>query len=602
MYLLWVESAPAAYSDRGRTGTLGMGQPAAMIEPDRGTGEVENESTELASGSVAPEGPSPPTGEAGHPEDTAFERSPAVRGASTDAELAEATPSEYSIPSAPPTTVAPARRRHRAARYTAGALALSAMVFGALRWGPGRADAPPAEAASIAVLPLANLSTDPRDAALADGMTEELIARLAKTGGLRVIASTSVFSFRDRKLDVRSIADSLHVRHLLEGGFQKSGSRLRVLVRLVDASDGSTRWSETYDRELSDVFAVQDEIARAVSRELGLRLGGAVDAGRPRQQNQNIAAYELYLRGNDPALLRSDRGVRQAIEYFQQAIELDSTYAAAYAGLARMYLRLGAVNEPGLSPRDRSDLAERSALKALALDDSVAEAHASLGLVRLNGYELAAAETHLKRAVELDPTRAQFHEWLTRVYGHAGRPADALGEARRALELDPLSPSAHAAVARALVANDRCDEALVQLEKVAAVQPPLLQAKVIVSHCYIRRGMWPEAIATLRAQLDRGGSTLLAILGYALARAGHRGEAVRVQATLLERRREANGGASELALMAAGLGDLDQSFGWLGQAIDEGSLNQNVAELLFDHVRGDPRFVRLRDRSLRQNR
>ncbi|MBA2572906.1 MAG: hypothetical protein H0V06_07670, partial [Gemmatimonadetes bacterium] len=203
-------------------------------------------------------------------------RPPALPTPSTSGAATEPTGEDSPAP-LPPATALPRPRLRPAVRYGIAALLLGAVLLGAIWLGrtPGGRPAPAAQEPSIAVLPLANHSTNPSDAALADGMTEELIAMLAQTGGLRVIASTSVFSFRNRQIDVRSIADSLGVAHILEGGLQKSGSRLRVQVRLVDARDGSTRWSETYDRELQDVFAVQDDIARSVAGELGARLSGA---------------------------------------------------------------------------------------------------------------------------------------------------------------------------------------------------------------------------------------------------------------------------------------------------------------------------------------
>ncbi|HYZ89747.1 MAG TPA: BTAD domain-containing putative transcriptional regulator, partial [Myxococcales bacterium] len=315
-----------------------------------------------------------------------------------------AAPSAH-LPVAP---VRPAIPRPRTAhRYAVAALAVSVVAIAAVLWdsrSPNGA-APSTPTTSIAVLPLANLSTDREDAALADGMTEEIISLLARTEGLRVIARTSVFAFRDRQIDVRRIADSLGVNHVLEGGVQKSGSQLRVAIRLVDARDGSTRWSQTYDRELRDVFAVQDEIARDVSRELGLRFARA-DGDPPRRQHtENIAAYELYLRGSDRTLLRSDSTVREGVEYLRQAIALDSTYAAAYAVLGRMYTRLGAATSTPERARYTA-LGDEAARKSVALDDSLAEGHAVLAMLRMAAFQFDSAERHFARAIQLDPMRA----------------------------------------------------------------------------------------------------------------------------------------------------------------------------------------------------
>jgi TolB-like protein/DNA-binding SARP family transcriptional activator len=514
-----------------------------------------------------------------------------------------------------PTVSRKPRRTRRSVVFAAGAALLMAGVFAASRlWmEPEPAGPPVAEAAapSIAVLPLSNLSADPSDAVFADGMTEELIAMLAKTGDLRVIASTSAFAFRDRQIDVRSIADSLHVSNVLEGGVQKIGSRLRVQVRLVDATDGSTRWSETYDREIEDVFAVQEEIAQAVARELGARLGGRA-ATRPSRHTQNVAAYELYLRGNDPANLRSDEGVRRAQEYFRQAIAIDSTYAAAYAGLARMYGRLRSTEDPGMPIADLEALFLQAALKAVALGDSVPEAHAALGLARMNvERDYRSAEVELKRAVELDPTQARTHEWLVVLYIRTGRPAEALAEARRALEIDPLSSSAHAEVAHALIANGRYDEALARLAHIQNVQPPLLRIAQIAAQAYAMKEMWEEAIAAIRPQAERdlaaasSTSQSAALYGYLLARSGQREEADRVLQTLLSRSQRTGTGAFDVVAVYAGLGDFDQAFAWLDRAIDDRSVRPthfSIMSPLFEDLRRDPRFERVKSRLGIQNR
>jgi TolB-like protein/DNA-binding SARP family transcriptional activator len=490
------------------------------------------------------------------------------------------------------------RARLRYAALVVSGLAVAVLTATWLRNEPTVPVSAEASGASIVVLPLANLSADPLDAALADGVTEELIAMLAKTGDLKVIASTSAFAFRDRQTDVRAIADSLHVANVLEGGVQKIGSRLRVQVRLVDAGDGSTRWSETYDREIDDLFVVQEEIAGAVARELGARLGGAA-APLSRNRTRNVAAYELYLRGNDPALMRSDSGPHQALEYFRQAIAIDSTYAAAWAGLARMYGRVATTTDPGMPIEDLFALSEQTALKAIALDDSLGEAHGALGIIRMRDMDYASGELELRRAVELDPANGRIREWLVRMYIDTERPVEALAEARRALELDPLSPSAHAELAHALLANDRPDEALVHLGHIAAVRPPLLRTAGLLAQAYAKKGMWPEAIAALGPWSETGQSADLSFYAYMLARGGRRGEAVRIRDTLLERWEDGNARAVDVAIVEAGLGDLDQAFAWIDRSLEEPTLMNSYVKLtapIFDDFRRDPRFDRVRER------
>jgi TolB-like protein/tetratricopeptide (TPR) repeat protein len=493
-------------------------------------------------------------------------------------------------------------RRHLA-RYAIAALILVVLVATAtavrarMRGNRGAT----AGEASIAVLPLANVSRDQQDAAIVDGLTEELIAVLAKIPNLRVMARTSAFAFRNSDLGVRRIADSLGVTHILEGGVQRIGSRLRVQVRLVDGRDGSTRWAEIYDRDLRDVFAVESEIAGAVARELDLRLHGDLTQHVSRPPTRNIAAYELYLRGNDPALTRSDSGARLGLEYFRQAVALDPNYAAAYAGLARLQMRVS-LSDTTSPQREHLALAERAALKAVALDDSLGEAHAALGLVRRSNFDMASAESELKRATALEPTTARFHEWLVQLYVVMERPAEAVAEGRRAVQLDPLSPTANAEFANALFANDRCDEALVQLSRLEALRPPLLRVRSIAARCYARRQMWPQAIAEARRNLPSGGSRAQALLGYMLARGGRTDEARQILAALLDRARRTNGGAYEVATVFAGLGDNDQAFTWLEKAIDERSVALDVSPIVLETLSADPRFDSLRRRMGLQNR
>lgn len=502
-----------------------------------------------------------------------------------------------SSPTPPPR---PGRRR---TPYLLGAFAILLIVTAAGLHSMRQDPAPPVAARpSIAVLPLANVSGDPVDAALVDGLSEELIAALASIRDLRVIARTSAFSFRNSDLGVPAIADSLGVTNVLEGSARRSGSQLRVQVRLVDARDGSTRWSETYDREVKDIFAVQSDIATAVARQLELRLSESSLRRVRRGATTNVAAYELYLRANDPRALRSDSAALAALENFEQAIALDSLYAGAYAGLARMHMRVGS---GGLTTtaqrRERLALAEAAALKAVALDDSLGDAHAALGIVRRNTGDLAAAEGEFKRAIALEPAAARFHEWLVQTYIMTERPEEALATARRALELDPLSPTATAEMAHAFLANDRCDAARTYLDRLADLRPPLLRARFISAQCFAREGKWPEAIAEARFNAPNAGHGL-AQLGNFLARDGRRDEARAVLAQLIEHSRRTNSGAFEVATVYAGLGEHDEAFAWLDRAFEDRSINfWNLPTVLGDLPPG-PRLHRFRARLGLQNR
>jgi TolB-like protein/Flp pilus assembly protein TadD len=448
------------------------------------------------------------------------------------------------------------------------------------------------------VLPLANLSGEARDAALVDGLTEELIGVLARIEGLQVVARTSAFAFRGTSLDVRSIADSLHVSNVLEGGVQRIGDRLRVQVRLIDARDGSTRWSETYDRELRDVFVVQSDIATAVARELNLRL--ASDMGtisRPRAVN--IAAYELVLRGNDPSLLRNDSAVVRGLEYFQHAAAIDSTYAAAFAGMSRMYLRLRWTDLLPISSREKYELARDAALKAISLDPSLADAHASVGLIHLASGKVPEGLTALKRAVALDPGHSRIREWLSFGYSITGRHAEALAETLRAVENDPLSPSANAEVGRALCLNGQITEGLARLNTLDALQPPLARAVMYKAMCHGMSGDWETASAILPRGDPRIGA---ALAGHVMARVGKKDSAQAVLDDLTRRWERTRDGAFLIAIVYAGFGDREQTFEWLNRSIDEASLSPQLMFPFFDDMTADPRFEQFRRRLGIQNR
>ena len=495
-----------------------------------------------------------------------------------------------------PMAAGPQRRLRRIVPYAIAALAVAAVAFAATRLGQapdGGATAAMNEP-SIAVLPLDNLSTDPADAALADGMTQELIAMLGRAGDLRVIASTSVFALKDRGMDVRQIADSLRVSHVLEGGLQKVGSRLRVQVRLVDARDGSTRWSETYDREMGDIFAVQEEISFAVARELDVRLAGEGRAGsNSRGHTPNIAAYEWYLRGRNAVLLQSPSGNRQGIEFLHRAIAADSNFAVAYARLAWMYL-----NEAGTTPGDHREWKDRAgqvALRAIALDDSLAEAHAALGWARLANNDFTAAETELKRAIALDPDVYRGYEGLARIYMMTGRPAEQLAVARLGMEIDPFSIQAIRELALALNMNGRCDETLALLRPLKSLTPPAGVAGVIMGLCYAKKQKWPQAIAEFRWAMQTESRAPLAFLGYSLARAGQREEAMSILSDLLAERKYSHG-AFGIAVVYAGLRDYDQAFAWLEKAVEEGSVRVYIMDPLFYDLHRHPRFERVKER------
>jgi TolB-like protein/DNA-binding SARP family transcriptional activator len=490
----------------------------------------------------------------------------------------------YGIAAAALLTIVAVGLQLRSSSRTAGALAPSATT--------GQT--------SIAVLPLANLSTDAADAVIADGMTEELIATLARVPELRVIASTSAFAVRDRRLDLRSAAESLGVSHVLEGSLQKVGSRVRIRLRLADGRDGSAIWAENYDRELSDVLALQEEVARSVTDALGVRLRVAGSAGGRRLPTENVAAYELYLRGTDRTLLRSESAATGGLALLYRAAALDSGYAAAWAGIARLHGRLSLQNSPGSS--DHAAQAESAARRAAALDESLPEAQATLGLVLFLRLDLAGAERHLRRALSLDPNRALWHEWIVHLYLMTGESERALAHARRALDLDPLSPYAHAEVARVLTVIDGCDEALPILQRLSALDPPLLRLAPLTAQCHATQARWEAAIAAIQRQADAGRPRARALLAYLLARSGRRDEALRTRDGLVDQWKSGRGEAYAIAIVEAGLGNTVEAIRWLELAVADGSFVAGTLESpvvfgpLFADVRRHPRFADIASR------
>ncbi|HUQ19778.1 MAG TPA: protein kinase [Gemmatimonadaceae bacterium] len=475
--------------------------------------------------------------------------------------------------------------------YAIAGMAILAAVIGFAKFR-GKNVAPAANGAeSLAVMPLVNLSRDPLDAGVADGMTEELIATLSRNSNLRVAGSTSAFAFRDHKSTAHQIADSLGVTSLLEGSIQKIGTRLRIQVRLVNGSDGSTRWSETYDRNFEDVFAVQDDIARSVSSELSARLDARARNNAPtRRYRPNIAAYEWYLRGMDVTLLRSDSGQLKGLEYFNRAIALDSSFAAAYAGLTRMYLQMGTRS------REQNDLVGRglaAALKAVSLDSSSAEAYVGLGWAELANGKNLKAEQDFKRAMTLDAHAPRLHEGLARVYLNLDRPADELIEARAGVADDPFSYSAIRELALALNISGRCDESLKLLAPLKALSPPAAVSGIIRGMCYAQKQMWAEAISEFQWAGKFQASAAPAFLGFSYARSGNLPEARKILADLLANKKYSRG-AFGIAIIYTGLRDYDQAFEWLEKAAKAHQLGAYIMDPIFADLHRDPRFEHLK--------
>jgi DNA-binding SARP family transcriptional activator/TolB-like protein len=371
---------------------------------------------------------------------------------------------------------------------------LAGIAYGAVRWSGGYVTTRDARVpGSIAVLPMIDETVGRPDDGFADGMTESLIRALANTR-LKVTARTSTIALNGSHLGARAIADTLHVSNILESTMQRDGTRLRVTVRLVDGSTELARWQETYDREIGAIFDVQDDIVHSVARELHVQLVPNV-----RRPTNNLAAYELYLRARDPLLFRTDSAIHFAIGLLDQAIALDTGFAAAYAAQAEFYAN--AVWGGDVGPDGRREMYRRAldaARHAIALDDSLPEAHMGLGVVSLYGYQFRDAELELERARSLDPALQGLSGWIAELYRWTGRPDKSLVEVRRELESDPLSATATAGLAHSLFFARRYDEATTEINKVLSLSPPMRRALHYRAQIFLAQHQWDKAIASLR--------------------------------------------------------------------------------------------------------
>ena len=335
-----------------------------------------------------------------------------------------------------------------------------------------------------------------------------------------------------------------------------------------------------------------------------MRTGKASTRADDRPPTTSVAAYELVKRANNPDVIRNDSAVLAALVWVRQAIALDSNYAAAYATLARLEVRAQSATD-SVPRATRLAAAEAAANKAIELDSMLAEGYGALQAVRRNQIRLASAERALERAIALDPTNPRYHEWMVQLHLRMERPSQALEEGKRAVELDRLSPTANAEYAAALIANDRCDDALVRLESVRTLQIPLLRVNGLLGRCYIRKRMWPAAIASAQRNVPAGGLSAQAMLAHTFARAGRTAEARRILSMLLERSQMPGADPINVALAYAGLGESDQAFSWTEKAMNVEALNSSwgTLDLIFEALQADPRTDLYRRRiSAIQNR
>jgi TolB-like protein/Tfp pilus assembly protein PilF len=454
---------------------------------------------------------------------------------------------------------------------------------------------------SIAVLPFDNLSEDKANAYFAEGVQDEILTRLAKVADLKVISRTSTQHFKSTPDNLPQIAKQLGVTNILEGSVQKANDQVRVNVQLINALTDAHLWAEIYDRKLTDIFAVESDIAKTIADTLQAKLTGTEEKAIAKVPTSNKEAYELYLKGRFFWNKRTAADLRKAIGYFNQAIEKDPNYALAYSGLADSYVILSVFG--AASPQDSIPQARVAAKKALDLDDTLAEAHASSG--RILGpfdFEFDRSISEFERAIQLNPNYAMAHHWLS--WGPLtalGRFDRAITEGKRAVELDPLSLINNADLGGNVYFNSRrYDEAIAQLRKTIEIDPRFYIAHYYLGQAFQLKGQLTEAIAEYQKAVDLDDDPeALAYLGQAHARAGRRDEAQKILARLTEEAKSRYVSGYSMALMFMGLGDKEQAIDALERAYHEGAGNDLFTirvDPMLDDLRGQPRFEALAEK------
>jgi serine/threonine-protein kinase len=446
---------------------------------------------------------------------------------------------------------------------------------------------------SIAVLPFLNLSNDPEKEYLSDGISESLINRLSQLGSVKVIANSSSSRYKGKDADPREVARALDATGILTGRVSQIGDRLSISVELIDARDSTQVWGERYDRKATDVLAVQSEIAREITEKLRLRLTTGQRQQISAEETARPEAYELLLKGYFCRSKGSTEDRKKAGEYFEQAVDRDPGYALAYAQLSDIYRSL--VGSSILDPKEYLPKAERAALKAIELDDSLADAHNALANLKTNTWEWADAEREYKRAIELNPNLALAHRWYASFLRLMGRHEEAIAEIKRASELDPLSPGVNATVGYIFFNARQYDQAIESLKETLELDPDYPYTYLFLGFTYAAKGMYAEAVAEYQKAGKLGLDTpaTQVFLGAAYAQSGDR---QRAQA-ILHQLRTANEPISpgHLAILYTALGEREQAFASLEQAYEMHDLQLQYlgVEPAFDPLRSDPRFQNL---------
>ena len=456
-------------------------------------------------------------------------------------------------------------------------------------------------AKSIAVLPFDNLSRDPDNAYFCEGVQDEILTRLAKVADLKVISRTSTQHFKSAPDNLPQIAKQLGVAHIVEGSVQKAGDSVRVNVQLINAMTDAHLWADTYDRKLTDIFAIESEIAKSVAENLKVRLNGRAEEVLAARPTENPEAHELYLKGRYLWNRRNTASLRKAADYFQQAIDLDPNYALAYAGLADVHSILPIY--AGTAPKNDVPKALAAARKAVELDSNLAEAHTSLGNALLFNAQLQLAEQEFRRALELNPNYATAHQWLAECLQGQGRFPESLAENERAHELDPLSLIINASYASSLSGVGRYHDAVKQARKALELDPDLVPGHEILGQTYEEEGKLDEAIAEYHKANELTATPAnFAMLAHAYAKTGRVTETRRILDKLSDLSTQEYVGAYPLAIVHLALGEKDEALRLLEQSFVErdillqGLFGSIKIDKRLDPLRNDPRFQKLIER------
>jgi TolB-like protein/Tfp pilus assembly protein PilF len=450
---------------------------------------------------------------------------------------------------------------------------------------------------SIAVLPFENRSKDPENAYFTEGVQDEILTRLAKVADLKVISRTSTQRFQSEPEDLPKIARQLGVAHILEGSVQKSQDQVRVNVQLINAATNAHLWAESFDRKLTDIFAVESEIAKNIADKLQAKLTGSEAHAMSARPTENTEAYQLYLKGRFFWNKRTAKDFKTAINYFQQAIDKDPGFALAYAGLADTYVLLSGFG--AASPKESLPKAKAAALKALELDSTLGEAHTSLAqAVFAYDFDFAVAEKEFRRGIELSPNYATAHHWYAEsALAALGRFDEAVAEMKRALELDPLSVIINADFGSVLCIAGRYDDAIDQLRKALEMDPDFYYAHWNLGQALDLKGRTEEAIAEYEKAVALNDDPLpLALLGRLYGRIGRKDEALKILNRLRDAAKERYVSSYNFAVIQMGLGQKDEAIRLLEEAYEDHN-GYDIAfiktDRLLSPLHNEPRFQAL---------